>query len=332
MDTRYAYAVGKIRALESRMITSSKMEMLAQVETMDVLIHELGDTEYADILSNSRDAHDLTEKLDNYLCNVYRMLRALSLDPEIIDIFLLAHDIENLKMLLKAGLNSSEVQVSPGPKGLFPPEELKQMVQRKNYAGLPALIADAAVHAPVEAKKNSDSQLIDIILDKAIYEYAMGVFVKHKNAFLKAVFEKKADLTNIKTFLRLKMRGKSKEMLGRLLVSGAKIPKDVFLILYESPAEDLFAKLATSDYGRLLNKVNDDFKKTGSLSVLETLFDDYILSFIQNAKSTVFGVEALAGYAFGKEYEVRNLRTIILAKAYGVNADSLGRAIRRSYV
>jgi V/A-type H+-transporting ATPase subunit C len=50
-DVGYAYAVGRIRALETRLLTRERVNRMAEAGNIDELLRLLGETQYAEFLS-----------------------------------------------------------------------------------------------------------------------------------------------------------------------------------------------------------------------------------------------------------------------------------------
>jgi len=76
----------------------------------------------------------------------------------------------------------------------------------------------------------------------------------------------------------------------------------------------------------------EDWKRSGSFSHLEKLFDDHLLSFVKKAKYITFGIEPLIGYLVAKEMEVKNLRTIMVGKFNRLSQEIIKERLRESYV
>ncbi|GAI62431.1 unnamed protein product, partial [marine sediment metagenome] len=72
----------------------------------------------------------------------------------------------------------------------------------------------------------------------------------------------------------------------------------------------LLLSLGFKDYYGIVKDGIENWKKSGSFSFLEKLFDDYLLNFVKKAKYISFGIEPLIGYLVAKEMEVKNLRTV----------------------
>ncbi len=332
MDTRYAYSVGKIRALESKMLTESQIERMLEALTIQDALRELEETEYAEGLTDIKSEDDMENILNYQLSKVYELIVNLSRDPQITNLFLISNDIDNLKIFLKAKLIKKEAKTATFNRGLFTTEAIKKMVEENNYKELPRIIAEAAESVHEDFEKDPDPQIVDILLDKTKYDYFFRVLALHENSFLEKLLRIKIDLANIKTFVRLRIRDKDKNVLQKLLISGGSLSKEIFSGLFENSLDNLIAKLQFTDYGKVVKEAIEQYQKKNRLTDLEKIFDDYLLSFIKQAKHVVFGIEPLIGYLFAKEYEIKNIRTIILTKLNRIPIEITRERLSQSYI
>jgi V/A-type H+-transporting ATPase subunit C len=71
-------------------------------------------------------------------------------------------------------------------------------------------------------------------------------------------------------------------------------------------------------------------KSDGSFFRLEALSDNELLRIIRKTKLLNFGIEILVAYYYLKQIEIRKLRTVILGKDSGLDAQDL--KLRLGYV
>ena len=115
-DTRYAYAVGRIRVLETRLLDKSRLDSLVEARSAEEVLKALADTDYGPFLAELKEARGFEEALNGELKNVLRLVSDLSQDAELTDIFRLRYDFHNLKVLLKIkGLSNRLPNPEPRP-------------------------------------------------------------------------------------------------------------------------------------------------------------------------------------------------------------------------
>lgn len=94
-SSRYAYATGRIRALEVKLIGASRLSRYLEAKSAEDIGRML--------LENGYPASaDPEISLNMELEATYALIRSLSPDPQMIDTLLLARDFHNLKVMLKA--------------------------------------------------------------------------------------------------------------------------------------------------------------------------------------------------------------------------------------
>ena len=147
-------------------------------------------------------------------------IRELSPEPELTDLFLLATDIHNLKLLIKARLLEQEdVEFLEG--GLYEREQLKTAVAEQDYRLLPRQLAEALNALEDRLKVEVQPQRVSVALDQAYLAYALATAKKCKDAFAIDYFRALCDFDNLITFLRLRAMGGAREDLRSVLLRKA---------------------------------------------------------------------------------------------------------------
>jgi len=77
INNRFAHAVGAIRALETRLIPRAKFERLADMDNWNELVHELGETDYTDLLRHITPG-ELEDALEEHVREVAHLLESLT--------------------------------------------------------------------------------------------------------------------------------------------------------------------------------------------------------------------------------------------------------------
>jgi V/A-type H+/Na+-transporting ATPase subunit C len=99
---RYAYAVGRVRAMETSLLDRGKIERMVEASGAGEALKVLGESEYAEHIASLASVHDYETMLEQVLHRVYRELRRFAPDPELVDLFACRYDYHNLKVLFKA--------------------------------------------------------------------------------------------------------------------------------------------------------------------------------------------------------------------------------------
>jgi len=332
MDNRYAYAVGKIRAREVRLLNLHKLLSIIEAENVEQALKGLSDTDYGEGLALVKTEENFDSHLSRQIESIYELISELTHDPELTDLFILRNDFHNIKVAFKKKCGATVEEEYYLAPSIVNREELAEAMETGNFARLPPLLAGALqkIERIFSAEKNI--QLIDTTLDEKYLSHCLQVSRRAKCEFLEKLFSIQIDLTNIRTFLRLKEMGKGRDYLEECLISGGVLEREHFLKSFEGSMEGFVDSLRFKDYYEIVKRGVDHWKRRGSFSLLEKLFDDYSLNFVKKAKYITFGIEPLIGYLVAKEMEVKNLRTIVVGKFNGLSTEIIKQRLRDTYI
>lgn len=340
METEYAYAVGKIRALENRLLSRFKLEQFLEMSQNSV-IQELENRGYERVKRDKEPIGGLKNKelesfesmIDDHLNKVYKIIRNLSLEPSITDAFCILYDGHNLKVLIKKKYTQSKEQNRLLlERGLYEQEELKEMVEKNNFSSLPQKLRNVPHRAIEKYESSKNPQYIDFILDCKFLEYFREQ--GKGNYFSNKIAEIKIDLINILTFLRLKVREQKVGVLNQALISGGAIDKRKFLDNFfpSKTIEDFIRGIKSTPYVKIVKEGYSEWKSSHSFGFLEKLSDNFLINYIRKAKYISLGIEPLIGYLLAKENETKNLRIIFFGKYFNWEKKIIKERIRETYV
>ncbi len=310
MDTRYAYSVGKIRALETRIINLSQLEKVwhqTEFKTAAGFFEEKYGLE-------NFDKDNFEHLLDEHLEKTIKTLKEIAVDRRLFSIFLLKYDFNNLKILFK---NLSDNSVLPS--GNFSKEELAEMLKAFNFSkfGEISNIIPSTLPAIFKQDKKTVSPA-DYHLEQLLFDVSIMTAKEYKNDFLSDILKKQIDIKNLSTFYRLVKQKREKDGLSRYLLANGYVDKEIFLTAESSPAS-----LKIMQYEKLLTIAKVDFEKAA---------DDFITDCIGSAKRISFGIEPLVGYLWAKEMELKNVRIILYGKIYNFEKEEVFAQLRIPYV
>ena len=101
-ETVYAYAVGRVRALETRLLDKGKLERMVEAASGEEALKVLSETDYANLVAEQASIYDFENILQKEIVNVFSLMRKISPQPSLTDLLSLKYDVHNLKVLLKA--------------------------------------------------------------------------------------------------------------------------------------------------------------------------------------------------------------------------------------
>ena len=328
----YLYGSARIRVLENALIGKDRMEILLQTKTLSELMGRLKEFGFEWKTDPASGAVLREETLLSRLREAYREVLSLCDNDPALKLWLYPYDCNNLKVAIKCFFR----QIDPIPMtfdfGTVSAEQIVKMVETRAFTDLPEAMTAAAEEAMAEYSKTRNPQLVDLILDRACYRDMLAAAETSGSAFVKALLQKKIDLTNLMICVRiLRMQsGEAGKMLLRdALLEGGTLAQDQLLDWFEGGESFLWDRLAYSSYDRLARTVSESDK---SLTAVERSMDDAWMEEIRTARYVPYGAEVLVAYLLAYEAEVRNLRILLAGKEAELPTQIIRERIRESYV
>lgn len=337
-DTRYAYAVARIRGLETRLLDRQWVERLLAEDASGAL-KVLADSAFQEAVSGVDRPEDLEQGLIRALAETLSTVAALSPEPELIDLFRVRWDFRNLKSLTKAALlklpeeaigpAGEEIGLVDGPGSIALPV-LQKAIQEDDLTSLPAVLVGAVRAAQESFRDNGELSGVDREFDLAMWEHLLATAGSFGNEFLTGYFQIEIDITNVKTFMRIKEAGRDRTDLARAFVPGGTLDRPFFEAHLGEPV-DAFAR--SLEYGRFgaLAPVFREWTAERA-HTLELACDNILLDHVERAKTIAYGIEPLVAFVLLRVIEIKLVRAAVAAKLAGVPRDTVERRLRTAHV
>lgn len=330
-DTVYAYSVGRVRALETRLLERSRFERMIDASSADEALKVLSESDYANAISELSDVHAFETMLSEELKKTFALLSGIAPRPEEIKILALRFDIHNLKVLFKEkylGIKS-DLLIDAGS---LPVENLQYAVNEDYYRDLPPKIRDTAEKINEDFLLNRNPQVIDLLLDTVLFEQLMVSAEAMGSDFFKQLFIKQIDLINLKSLIRVKRMRFDRDFLKKVLLPQGSLGIDRLTANLDEPLESLINALAMSEYADLAGEGLREWLENKTASRLEKLSDDYISAYLKRGKWMAFGLEPLICYLWAKEIEIKNIRLVLVGKINKLPAEAIRERLRNVHI
>lgn len=327
----FTQAVARLRVLEKRLLSKVKIERMIDSASADDVLKILQETEYASLMGNVKRAEDYNILLKDELNRIYSLMYEVSPYSSIVDIMSLKYDYHNIKVLLKGRALDKDFSHMLIPVGTVIIEELKFYMTTMEYKKLDPNMREAIIEAQKVYKELNDPQKIDIILDRYMYVDMLSKAKETKIDFIIAYVKRSIDFSNIKSIIRLKKQQKDVNFFNEVILSGGDISSDVLLTAFNEPIENMAAKFTSSKYGEVVRIGLEEYIKTGKLSSLEKLSENYIMKNLKVAKYVTFGPEPIFAYIAAKETEIKIIRIIMVGKINNVDTSVIRERVREVY-
>ncbi len=257
----------------------------------------------------------------------------------LIDEFLKRRDMADIKTILRAkymGLDAAYAMGHIGGGGTLSREFMVQLLDEKSVSAiiekLEFIDASYREQACTVFEEKKSLMALENVLDTFYYN---NLLIQTKRIMGQGKLFKDFLLTeivirNLLTIIRLKRAGVKQEEIEPYIFFTENKKEDALFkkLLKATDLEGVFAFLAPTPYGRIIEAEIETYKKTGSLIELETRLNTYLLhKVITQARYNPLTLDVIFGYLFSKENEVRNLKTIIKGKQLDVPLDFIEKSI-----
>ncbi|KPL18988.1 MAG: hypothetical protein AMJ92_05320 [candidate division Zixibacteria bacterium SM23_81] len=327
-DTRYAYAVGRVRALETKFLTKADFSRLLDAPDFPQALRLLAEMGYP----VSEETTDYESVLMAEQREALLLLEKLSEDEELSTFFRQRYDYHNLKALLKGKHSQQDLEQAYIDMGLISLENLAQAVMGEETRALPERLARAMLAAEAAFAESRSPQDLDVAVDREQYSAMTEALRRMENHFLQTWMTWEVDLLNIKSFLRLRWLEESTRLMERDLLPGGSLDAGFFREIREEPLDTLSQTFMRTPYGKAIAEGISQLKVQKSFAALERSCDDLVIQLLKKSRETSFGVEPLVVYLLLKEFEIRAVRATLVGKLNDLPKEKIKERLPSEYV
>ena len=318
----YPYAVAKIKVKENRLLTNAILEQLAVEDNIERIVSILIEKGYEfDIVRRYEDYEVVLKKAEE---DLYKLIREIIEEKEIAEIFLSKNDCYNIKLILKSKIQNKEYKDKLVDSGTFSKEEISVIMENEEYDRLDKNMKQAINETIEVYEKTKMPFIIDSILDKACFSNMKKLAEELDNEFILKYIEKLIDITNIKTFFRVRKIYKDAFIFEVSYIEGGKITLNTFMQSLNEDEQNLKSKFI-------------GFSDTIDMAIynyesLDKFCDNYIMSYMKEAKLKSLTIEPILAYIYAKQTEFKNIRIIFTGKLNNISTEKIKERLRESYV
>jgi len=328
-NSDYAYAVGRIRALEiKRVDTSSLNTLLAAAEDRFLSLF----TEITGI--DGSDFHNtglILSNLEESFSSTFRMVKSMLVEEEVKRLISLKYDYELLKIVLKEKRGDAVVVIPMAfqERSNYGFQNLKTALEEGRGTRTGEILLNT--YQRLSDLKEPSGSKIDVTCDIAYYTELFTLLEEIQNPFITGYFVRSVDAKNILTTLRLRVRGKKRSFLNGRLIPHGSIDTRYFEEGFDLNLEGFARCIVFSPLSSILVQADRAEDAEEQIALIERSIEEHMLKYLRESVFVTFGVEPLLAYLWEKEIENKNLRTILIAKLSGVPASTIKKQIRGLY-
>jgi V/A-type H+-transporting ATPase subunit C len=320
-ENQYTYAVARIRSKELQLLTRSDLEQLMNLKNEKECLRYLSDKGWGRAGDENADQMIAAERE-----KTWEIMRELVEDMSIFNTFLYANDFHNVKAAIKQLYTNSDLGELYSSNGTLKPEIIYQAVKTHDWSLLPEHMRSSAEEAYEVQMHTGDSQLCDIILDKAALETIYQKGREAGNELLAQYAELKVASADINIAIRSIRTGKDRTFLERALAKCGSLDIKELTDAALEGEEQVYNYLLTTVYADAVPALRESF------SAFERWCDNLIIRLIRPQKYNPFTVSPLAAYILARENEIKTVRILLSGKRNEISDEAIRERLREMYV
>ncbi len=321
-DTKYTYAVARIRALELSLFSASTIEQLLACKSYEAALQFLEERGWGD----GETRGDMEAMLSREEEKTWETIRELKVDMSLFDVLSYPHLFHNLKAAVKefcTGESQAQLYYEDCALGR---KELLAILEDKDYAALPESMREPAREACETLLRTRDGQLCDVIIDRGCLLAIGQAGRRAEDAILKNYAESTVAVADIKIAVRCQKTGKSLDFVKDALAPCDTLDIQRLALAAVSGLEAICQYLQDAGYGEAAEAMRE------SSSAFERWCDNRIIHTIQPEKYHPFSIGPLVAYVLARENEIKTVRIILTGRQNGLTEEAIRERVREMYV
>ena len=320
MSGQYIYAVARIRRKELDLLNQDFMEQLLSASDEEHCLRLLNERGWG---LTGQSAEEILEEENK---KTWELMQELVGDLSVFNVFRYETDFHNLKAAIKencvAGTHPGIYRAGGTLEGPW----LEKIIAERDFGKLPQYMQDAAGEALEVLLKTRDSQLCDLIVDKAALEAIYAAGKSSKSEILSLYGELTVAAADIKIAIRGAAMKKNRDFFDRSLAACSSLDVRRLSVCAAEGTEKLIGYLQNTSYAGCIEEIRR------SPAALERWCDNLLIRRIRPQKSNPFGIDPLAAYVLARQAEIKTVRIILTGKRNDFPEEGIRGRIRETYV
>ena len=321
-NTKYTYAVARIRALEVSLFSDAVIEQLLACKTAEQALQLVTEKGWGDPASD-RDMDAVLKREEE---KTWEVIRDVAPDMSVFDVLSYPKLYHNLKAAIK------EVCTETRNPGIFyddcqiPGREMLQIVENREFSKLPRGMSRVAEEAFDTLLHTRDGQLCDIMIDKAALDAICEAGRRSGEPIIQDYADTTVAIADIKIAVRSQKTGKSVDFMRSAMAECAGLNIEQLIRAALAGADEIAQYLEGTSYAGGADALRE------SPSAFERWCDNRMIETLKPQKYETFSVGPLLGYLIARENEIKTVRIILTGKQNGFPDEAIRERIREMYV
>ena len=331
MSKEFLFLSGRISALASKLITDAQLERMIMAKSPDAAFRVLVELQYADQFDDSTKSQDFLKIIHQGLLETKKMISEGTDNDESFEFIWKNFDLNNIKRALKIKLLEGETEITDFSEdngfnwlGSLSVEDISQVVfaqDAESLAKIPREYHEALKTADEVFAETANFQTIELMLDKAHFEFLKRIADGKGVPFLKKWLSRMADAVNIKTVAR------------NLFIFETEFTEEMFLPYGVIKFADLAKTDSIEEFENLFKKyellalegiLSDKKSVEENIINLERALSKEEDFFLQMAEADALGeIEIPLVYLHKRIKNARKIKYVMMAKFYGMDPERI---------
>lgn len=328
MTNNNYYINGRVSALSTRLLTIDKLLRMLDAGSVDDAVKILYESGFQG--GATADDKNFDSLLQRELKAVCQEVRELSNNSYATDYFLLKYDYINAKILMKCKYMRCDGTDKCFDCASIDASLLQQYINSDNYSSLTTYMAQALETIDkLFAEGNRSPMVVDITLDKAMYQHMSICAHKSKNKQLIVYHALSVDYINLLTMFRCKKAHMDLYQYQKLTIDGGSLTQQRLIEFYTASNDELTNALYGSELLPFANLLIECYA-TGSLMQAESYMTVELYKLL--ATTVKFeGIQPLLQYYLDKVREIDAVRMVLIAVKSGIDKQTVTARLKELY-
>ncbi|GMA46182.1 V-type ATP synthase subunit C [Tetragenococcus muriaticus PMC-11-5] len=331
-DIQFSSANVRIRTYESRLLTKNTFDRMMAAEEAEDSYSILQETTYGDFIEDEDEVRDFEQVLIAEKKRTFDLVYNITPVKSIVDLMALQYDYQNLKVLVKQEYTQEDFSEFLVPMGSLPLSVLKELVNVRRSNQVDPIMNRCIEEVFQYIEDYDEIQAVDIIFDNYYWDHMVNLSQSENNENIERLVQRNIDVFNISTTLRSYLMGQRKGFINAVLQKGGTLDTNEMVEGISASLENFMDYMEQTSYQNLVADSYDEITQNKKLTSLDLNKDNFLMRRLKEEKTTPFGPQAILGYLYAKEVEIKNLRMILVGKINKIPEETLQERVRESYV
>ena len=321
-NTKYTYAVARIRALEVALFSDAVIEQLLSCKTAAEALQFVVEKGWGDMAD--QDDPDVVLRREEE--KTWEVIKEVAPDASVFNVLSYPKLYHNLKAAIKEVCTEEKNRHIFYDDVAIPGDEMLEIVREKAFTRLPDYMQHVAADAYETLLHTRDGQLCDVMIDRATLDAVYAAGKASKAQIIRDYAESTVAVADIKIAVRSQKTAKSIDFMKRAMAECDSVSVDQLSKATLSGKEALRDYLMGTAYAEGAQALLE------SPSAFERWCDNRIIQTISPQKYNAFTIGPVIAYVIARQNEIKTVRIILSGKLNDLPDDSIRERVREMYV